>query len=229
MYIHRCSCIEPPWLHHLTIAKPSLTPLLTLNTSLLIWPILQYVFHSKPACCCGACTPIKIADPAVMCKFELGCLDFFDCKEIKEDNQVCKILGCFRDSQIHDWISSNHNRWLTLIHDGGANIAAYGKISLEQPTTFRNVHVKTPSKNCLVIDIDTLLIPSAAAILHLPPCQALVLTHSKTKAGALTLGQLQAASTSKPGFQAVIPLSLLDFDWCSQVCLFFSDVETMHW
>ena len=44
-----------------------------------------------------------------------------------------------------------------LVHDGG-NIAAYGQISLEQPTTFRNVHVKTPSENHLVIDIDTLLI-----------------------------------------------------------------------
>jgi hypothetical protein len=28
-------------------------------------------------------------DPAVMHTFELGCLDFFDCKEIKDEGQVC--------------------------------------------------------------------------------------------------------------------------------------------
>jgi hypothetical protein len=53
-------------------------------------------------------------DPAVMRTFELGCLDFFDCKEIKDNDQVHKILGCFRDSRICDWISGDCNRLLTL-------------------------------------------------------------------------------------------------------------------
>jgi hypothetical protein len=62
-------------------------------------------------------SPVLLAgkiDPAIMHTFELGCLDFFDCKEIKEEDQVWKILGCFRDSQIHDWISGDHNCLLTL-------------------------------------------------------------------------------------------------------------------
>ena len=62
-------------------------------------------------------SPILLAgeiDPVVMCMFKLGCLDFFNSKEIKEDDQVCKILGCFRDSQIHNWISRDCNQLLTL-------------------------------------------------------------------------------------------------------------------
>lgn len=71
--------------------------------------VVEHVHQSK--------SPILLAgeiDPAVMCTFELGCLDFFDCKEIKDNDQVRKILGCFRDSRIHDWISGDCNRLLTL-------------------------------------------------------------------------------------------------------------------
>lgn len=63
-------------------------------------------------------SPILLAgeiDPAVMQTFELGCLDFFNCKEIKEEDQVHKILSCFRDTQIPDWISGDHNRLLKLL------------------------------------------------------------------------------------------------------------------
>jgi hypothetical protein len=71
--------------------------------------IVEHVHQSK--------LPILLAgeiDPAVMRTFELGCLDFFDSKEIKEEDQVQKILGCFRDNQICDWISGDCNRLLTL-------------------------------------------------------------------------------------------------------------------
>jgi len=53
--------------------------------------IVEHVHQSK--------SPMLLTgeiDPAVMCMFELGCLDFFDSKEIKEEDQVQKILGCFR-------------------------------------------------------------------------------------------------------------------------------------
>jgi hypothetical protein len=97
---------------------------------------------------------------------------------------------------------------IVLVQKGG-EIAAYGKIASFQPNSLGNIHVKVPSRSWLVIDIDTVLIPSAAAILHLSTSQS----HSKhsTKPEALTLAQLQAASSS-PTLQAVRPVSLLDYD-----------------
>jgi len=71
--------------------------------------VMEHIHQSK--------SPILLAgeiDPAVMQTFELGCLDFFNCKEIKEGDQVHKILGCFRDTRICDWINGDHNRLLTL-------------------------------------------------------------------------------------------------------------------
>ena len=62
----------------------------------------------------------------------------------------------------------------------------------------------------MVVEIDTVLVPSAAAILHLLP-QSLSLSSQKTKAGAYTLGQLHAASSAST-FQVVAPISLLTFD-----------------
>ena len=63
-----------------------------------------------------------------------------------------------------------------------------------------------------MIDVEDVIIPSAAAILHLLPSHK-----GKTKAGALTLGQLQASTSSLP-FQVVCPISLLMFDLRDQVC-----------
>ena len=71
--------------------------------------IVEHIHQSK--------SPTLLAgeiDPAVMRTFELGCLDFFDCKEIKEEDQVRKILGSFRDTRIRNWISGDRNRLLTL-------------------------------------------------------------------------------------------------------------------
>jgi hypothetical protein len=98
-----------------------------------------------------------------------------------------------------------------LIQEGG-EAAAYGTISQTQPASLGNVRVKVPSKSRLVIDVETVIIPSAAAILHLLPSQK-----GRTKSGALTLGQLQASSSSSP-FQVVCPISLLMFDLRNQVC-----------
>ena len=71
--------------------------------------VVEHIHQSK--------SPTLLAgeiDPAVMRTFELGCLDFFDCKGIKEEDQVRKILGSFRDTRIRDWISGDRNRLLTL-------------------------------------------------------------------------------------------------------------------
>lgn len=38
-----------------------------------------------------------------------NCLDFFDTKEIEEDNQVCHLLVEIKDHRIQDWISGQHD------------------------------------------------------------------------------------------------------------------------
>jgi hypothetical protein len=106
-------------------------------------------------------------------------------------------------------------RVMVLVQEGG-KIAAYGKIAPLQPTSLGNVRVKVPSRSRLVIDIETVVIPSAAAILHLTaPSSHPNSKHMKP--GALTLAQLQSASSS-PTFQAVVPLLLLDFDRQDHTC-----------
>jgi len=97
------------------------------------------------------------------------------------------------------------------IQEGG-EVVAYGTIAEVQPPALGKVRVKVPTKSRLVVNVDTVLVPSAAAILHLQK--------GKTKAEALTLGQLQAASASSP-FQMVSPISLLTFDLRDQVCLIY--------
>ena len=98
----------------------------------------------------------------------------------------------------------------------GGEVVAYGTIAEVQPLMLGNVRVKVPTRSRLVINVDTVLVPSAAAILHLLPSQKG--KTGKTKAEAFTLGQLQAASVSSP-FQIVSPISLLTFDLQDQVCL----------
>ncbi|KAG6825372.1 hypothetical protein H0H92_003927, partial [Tricholoma furcatifolium] len=97
---------------------------------------------------------------------------------------------------------------VALTMQEGGDAIAYGTIAAVQPGSLGGVRVKTPSKNRLVVDVNTLLNPSAAAILHHMPR----LTQSSTKSGCLTLGQLCAASPSTPQFQVVAPVSLLVFD-----------------
>ncbi|KAJ6631371.1 hypothetical protein B0H10DRAFT_1938265 [Mycena sp. CBHHK59/15] len=87
-----------------------------------------------------------------------------------------------------------------LVHEGG-EIAAYGRIASSQPATFAGVR---NSATRVLIDIDLILLPSAAAILHLD-------SSSTAKSGALTLSQLQLKSSS-PVFQILSPLALLQFD-----------------
>ncbi|KAG6849716.1 hypothetical protein H0H93_006013 [Arthromyces matolae] len=94
-----------------------------------------------------------------------------------------------------------------LVQEGGA-VVAYGSVAFDQPSTFNHVRVKTRKNHRLVIDVDILLNPSAAAILHLIRGEG----STRTKAGALTLGQLQAASSESSTFKVVVPVSLLDFD-----------------
>ena len=72
-----------------------------------------------------------------------------------------------------------------LIQEGG-NVAAYGRNSSSQPTSLRGMKVNVPSKSWLVVDIDAVIIPSAAVIFHILP-QPATTSSQKTKAGAYTL------------------------------------------
>ncbi|KAJ7825530.1 hypothetical protein B0H13DRAFT_1918616 [Mycena leptocephala] len=92
-----------------------------------------------------------------------------------------------------------------LVHEGG-EIAAYGRIASSQPANFAGIR-NGPSR--ILIDIDLVLLPSAAAILHLD-------SSSTAKSGALTLSQLQLISDS-PVFQILSPLGLLQFDRRAEV------------
>ena len=119
-------------------------------------------------------------------------------------------------------------RVVIRVQEGGAT-AAYGKIAASQPKSLGSVRVATPSKNRLVVDVDEVICPLAAAILHLLPGTS----SGKTKAGALTYGQLQLASQtailpSNNTFQAVIPILLLGFDQRNMqgISMKLSSVET---
>jgi hypothetical protein len=97
---------------------------------------------------------------------------------------------------------------IALLTREGGEIAAYGRISAIQTSPFAGVRVKTSTNSRVVVDIESVQIPSAAAILHVPPSSG---PRTSTKAGALTLSQLRSQSYS-PTFQLVSPVALLQFD-----------------
>ncbi|KAH9478811.1 Werner Syndrome-like exonuclease [Psilocybe cubensis] len=102
---------------------------------------------------------------------------------------------------------------VALLSQEGSDPIAYGVISPNQPTTLGNIRVKTPNRNRLVLDIHTVISPSAAVMLHLPS-----LGHNKkgkTKSGALTLEQIRASSLDPhmSTFKIVAPLLLMEFDF----------------
>ncbi|KAJ7088237.1 hypothetical protein C8R43DRAFT_1142287 [Mycena crocata] len=89
-----------------------------------------------------------------------------------------------------------------LVHEGG-DIAAYGTISATQLPSLSGVR---NSRTRLIVDIHSVVLPSAAVILHLDSSSS-----GQTKSGALTLSQLQARFGASV-FPVVSPLKLLEFD-----------------
>jgi len=141
-----------------------------------------------------------------------ACLDVFASRLIFE--KASQVSPLTRPS----FDSPSGTRIALLLQEGG-DIIAYGKIADSQPASFDTVRVKTPYRNRLLLDIDEVLNPAAAAILHLsskPPTK--IPPTGKTKSGALTLGELQQLSPTMP-FQMVAPVSLLDYD-NREVCTF---------
>jgi len=103
---------------------------------------------------------------------------------------------------------------IALLAQEGGDPVAFGTIASVQPGSLGHIQVKTPNHNRLVIDINDVLNPSVAAILHLPPSLGSASAHHtgrKTKSGALTLAQLQTSSATAI-FQVVAPVSCLEFD-----------------
>jgi hypothetical protein len=102
---------------------------------------------------------------------------------------------------------------IILLAQEGGEPAAYGRIAAFQPTSLAGIRVKVPTKSRLMVEIDTLLKPSVAAILHLTPSTEPLSSRSRrTKSSALTLGQLQASSSLENIFMVVTPIMLLEFD-----------------
>ena len=116
--------------------------------------------------------------------------------------------------------------WITLLVQEGGEPAAYGQIAAFQPTSLAGIWVKVPTKSHLIVEIDTLLKASVAAILHLAssskPISSLARSQH-TKSLALTLEQLQASSSLENFFEVVTPIMLLDFDLQSQ-----DDIWILH-
>ena len=87
------------------------------------------------------------------------------------------------------------------------SIIAYGRINSLQPTSLGGVRANVPTRTWPVVDIDVVVVLSAAVILHILP-QSMSTSSKKTKAGAYTLGQHHVAS-SGPTFQIVTLVALL--------------------
>ncbi|KAJ7588232.1 hypothetical protein C8J56DRAFT_1080162 [Mycena floridula] len=94
-------------------------------------------------------------------------------------------------------------------------IAAYGTIAAVQPSNMGNIKVKVPTNSRLIVDVGTIVSPSACAILHLSSSGHTRSQKGKGKSGALTLQQIKlqylASSPGASSFPIVSPVSLLSF------------------
>jgi hypothetical protein len=77
-------------------------------------------------------------------------------------------------------------RVVLRVQEGG-DIAAYGKISTINTPSLLGVKVTVPSNSRVVVEIDDVILPAVAAVLHLLPV-AIGSGSRQTKAGAYTLG-----------------------------------------
>ncbi|KAK0221579.1 hypothetical protein IW262DRAFT_1459842 [Armillaria fumosa] len=85
--------------------------------------------------------------------------------------------------------------WVALSTQEGGDIVAYGYICAVQPSSLLGIRVQVPTKSWLVIEVDTILQPSAALPLHQIP-DTKTGHISWTKAGCCTLAEIKAASIS---------------------------------
>ena len=96
---------------------------------------------------------------------------------------------------------------VTLFTQNGGLPAAHGIISDPQPkSSFNGVRVNVPTNSRLLIDINDVVLPTAAATLHFVPGRR----ESRNKAGTYTLGELRSSGLLPSGaFRMVAPVNLL--------------------
>lgn len=116
-----------------------------------------------------------------------------------------KASECAAPAKVDD-LTPPRTRVVLLVQEGGIP-AAYGKISDLQSPSWGGIRVKVANKNCALVRVDSLIIPSVAAILHRLPAR----DPGKTKTDSLTLKQLKDASNSTT-FHVVVPISHLQLD-----------------
>jgi hypothetical protein len=131
---------------------------------------------------------------------QYAALDVFASRVIFE-----KASECVAPAKV-DGLTPPGTRVVLLMQEGGIP-AAYGMISDLQPASWGGIRVKVANKNRTLVRVDSLIIPSAAAILHRLPAR----DPGKTKTGSLTLKQLKDASNSAT-FHVVAPISHLQLD-----------------
>ncbi|PPQ83785.1 hypothetical protein CVT24_007139, partial [Panaeolus cyanescens] len=92
-----------------------------------------------------------------------------------------------------------------LDREGGSTVA-YGSIPTSQPKTLGSVRVDVRSQNRIVVDVNQVLVPSAAMILHRLPANPNThrnFTSGRSKVGAYSLGELGKKAGAAP-FQIVV-------------------------
>lgn len=132
---------------------------------------------------------------------QYAALDVYASRVVFEKAAEISVIPCV------DQTAPAGTRVVLHVQEGG-DPAAYGRICVDQPPTFGRIRVKVPTRSRVLVEIDQVLIESAAAILHLLPTPE---SRGKTKVNALTLGQLRASSNS-PTFHMVALFSHLGFD-----------------
>jgi hypothetical protein len=136
---------------------------------------------------------------------QYAALDVFASRVIFE-----KASECATPEKV-DVLTPPGTRVVLLVQEGGIP-AAYGKISDIQPPSWNGIRVKVANKSRALIQVDSLIIPSAAAILHRLPAR-LGADSGKTKTGSLTLEQLKNSDASNStSFHVVAPISHLQLD-----------------
>ncbi len=99
-----------------------------------------------------------------------------------------------------------------LAQPGGA-VVAYGRVAEQQPKSLGDIRVQVPTRSRIVVRIDEVLCPTAAAPLYRLPDSHIDSSHTRNRTQCWTLGELQVASASAPTFLLVSQLSHLIYDY----------------
>jgi hypothetical protein len=131
---------------------------------------------------------------------QYAALDVYACRLIFEKTVLISPIACVNVD------TAPGTAVILLANEGGLPVA-HGTIVGPQPSVYGSIRVNVPTKSRLLIELNEILAPAAAAILHRLPGQST----SRTKSGALTLGQLKEAAGNEH-VKVVAPICNLKFD-----------------